>query len=282
MRGQRSPFFGVYIIHCAFACDVIQLIAFQPGAGHTADLLQLQGKPQAGKVIVVGSCGQMDRHRALVAQIGRGGGFAHLDAQQPVFSSQQVNHLRVAAQVQKGELIVLQAHRLQIGQSAHIDLCHGGITHPQVDHCLVLPQLQAGQRPAQIGEMLQILIGAQVQLLNGIVAAGQIAQRRISAHIQAGQPVCVAVQNSQLRRTGGFQLTQAVVVAEQRLQLGHHCQVQRGERVVVAVQIFQVRELLQPLQGCNPPVAYVHTDHLLPLRGRKAAAGICIQTAHVR
>ena len=177
MRGQRSPFFGVHIIHCAFACNVIQLIAFQSGAGHAVDLLQLQGKPQAGKVIVVGSCGQRDRHRALVAQICRGGGFAHLDAQQPVFSGQQVNHLRVAAQVQKGELIVLQAHRLQ---------------------------------------------------------------------------------------------------------LRHHCQVQRGERVVVAVQIFQVRELLQPLQGCNPTVAYVHTDHLLPLRGRKTAAGIRIQTAHVR
>ena len=162
----------------------------------------------------------MNRHRALIAQIRRGRGFAHFDAQQPVFSGQQIHNLRVAAQIQKGKLIVLQTHRLQVGQAAHIDLRHGGITHPQVDHCLVFPQLQAGQRPAQIGEILQVLVGTQVQLLNGVVAAGKIAQRRVCAHVQTGQLVGVAVQNSQFRRTGGVQLAQTVIVAEQCLQLG--------------------------------------------------------------
>ena len=281
MSGQCDPFLGVHIVHRASGRDLVQFAVLQPGAGHPADLLRLQGDPQSGKGVMVGPCGQVDRHRPLSAQVCCGRSFAHLNAQQPVFSGQQVNDLWISAQVQKGELIVLQAHCLQVGQAAQVDLGHGGVTHPQVDHGLILPQLQTGQRPAQIGEIFQVLVAAQVQLLNKVVSAGKVAQRRVRAHVQACQTVGMAVQNPKLRRAGRIQLAQAVIVAEERLQLGGQRQIQGRERVVVAVQIFQVRKLFQPLQGHDAPVANVHTNHLLPLRNGQTSAGIGIQAAHV-
>ena len=214
MRGQCSAFIGVHIVHCAVGCNFIQFPFSHLCTGQAADLFQLQGNSQIGQGIVIRTGRQMNRHRPLIAQVCRWRRRAHLDAQQPVLPGQKINHLRITAQIQKRELVVVQPHRLQIGQPAHVDLCHGGIPHPQVDHGFIVPQLQPGQRPAQIGKILQFSVRCQIQLLDGIVATGKIAQLRIAAHIQRGQLICVAMQYLKRRRRGNIQRGQLIVVAE--------------------------------------------------------------------